>query len=221
MEDKPRIKVTAEPERKAGVDEAAPEKVGPPEHRWPAFIGRVLRILVRPSHEWDKVSKQDQKIASVLWPHVLVLILARAGAELIGHLLQDWSIGAALVDFAFSVLSWFVLVWIFAFASLSIASTRGSARLAATDAVRFAAYGLTPLFVVGILSVIPVPYVSQVADVVTMPYAFYVLSVGVVPMLRVPEKSAAAVAGLTNGLLLLLWALLPNLLALGLRALNK
>jgi hypothetical protein len=170
-------------------------------------------VLLRPTKAWERLSKEQLTLGEVLWPHVVVLILARGIAELIGNLLSGKSLGLSFGELAVAVVSWFVLVWVVAIASGSVASTRGGARLAANDAFSFGAYGLTPLFVVGVLSVIPLPYVSQAAGVLAMPYAFYVLSV--------KESESAAIAGLVCGTLLLAWALLPTLLALVLRAIGS
>lgn len=203
-----------------GPRDAAPSTSPPEGNPWGRFFARMMLILVRPTKAWDRLAKEEVGIGELLWPHALVLILARGCAELVGHLLEGWKLGAALADLAFGVLSWFVLVWVFSFVAGSVASTRGGARLAAGDAMRFGAYGLTPLFAVGMISVIPFPYVSQIAGVLAMPYAFYVLAVGVRPMLHVDDKDAAAVTGLVCGALVLAWALLPNLIGLILRAIG-
>jgi hypothetical protein len=217
---KPRIHVRSgetEPQDKAGSSARPPEPGSP----WAHFFARLGLVLLRPTKAWERLSKEQLTLGEVLWPHVVVLILARGIAELIGNLLSGKSLGLSFGELAVAVVSWFVLVWVVAIASGSVASTRGGARLAANDAFSFGAYGLTPLFVVGVLSVIPLPYVSQAAGVLAMPYAFYVLSVGVVPMLRVKESESAAIAGLVCGTLLLAWALLPTLLALVLRAIGS
>lgn len=196
---------------------APPVSTGP---SWGTFLARVLLVLTRPTKAWERLSREEVPIGELLWPHVVVLLLARGGAELVGRLLEGWTIGAALADFAMGVISWFVLVWVFSFVAGSLASTRGGARLAAGDALRFGAYGLTPLFVVGLIGLFPLPYVSQIAAVLAMPYAFYVLAVGVRPMLHVEDKEAAAVTGLMCGALVLAWALLPNLMGLIVRAIG-
>lgn len=188
---------------------------------WGRFFGRLIQVLLRPTKAWERIAGESVPIGEVLWPHAVLLILARAGAELIGHLLEGWGIGTALADFGLGVISWFVLLWVFAFVAGSVASARGRAGLAAGDALRFGAYGLSPLFAVGLLSVVPLPYVSQVAGVLAMPWAFYVLGVGVHPMLHVKDEQAAAVTGLVCGALVLAWALLPTLMGLILRAIAQ
>lgn len=199
-------------------DEARGTHQVPAGTPWGRFVTRLLQVLLRPSKTWERLAEEQVPIAEVLWPHAVFLILLRAGAELVGRLLEGWRLGPAMADFALGVVSWFVLLWVFAFVAASVASARGHAALAAGDALRFGSYGLSPLFAVGVLGVVPLPYVAQIAGVLAMPWAFYVLAVGVRPMLRVKDQDAAAVTGLICGALVLAWALLPNLMGLVLRA---
>jgi len=80
---------------------------------------------------------------------------------------------------------------------------------------------LTPLFAIGVLAVIPLPYVSAIADLVMMPYTFYVLAAGVVPALGVAENRAPTRVGLICGALLLLWSTMPTLIPLLVESLAK
>jgi hypothetical protein len=70
------------------------------------------------------------------------------------------------------------------------------------------------------LSVFPFPYVGPAAEALAMPYTFYVLAVGVTPMLGVAGDRAPGVVGMLNGALVLGWALLPTLLSASLIALG-
>ena len=110
-----------------------------------------------------------------------------------------------------SFFSWFALVWVFALAAGSIATTSG-AKMSAGSAIRFSIYGLTPLFAVGILAAIPLPHVAPIAELLAMPYAFYVLAVGVVPELGLSSEKAPGVVGKLCGALLILWSVMPTLL---------
>ena len=122
--------------------------------------------------------------------------------------------------FVLSFATWMGLIWLFAPIALTVASTRK----AAPDfghAFRFAAYGVTPFLVFGMLSVIPLPYVATIADAIALPWAFYVLSVGVVPMLGIPEDRAPAAVGLLTGALLIGGGVMPALLRMALQSLGK
>ena len=187
---------------------------------WSHFFGTVGKLLFRPTEAWKQINKTKAPLGSILWPHVVGLLLARGCAEFLGNLLQSQGLAVAFGQMASSALSWFVLIWIFAVAAASIAGSRGG-ELVVQDSFRFSAYALTPLFVIGILAVIPVPYLSRIADLLVMPYAFYVMAVGVVPMLRIPLEKAPGAIGLLTGTLVLLWAMIPTLLGEVLKFLQK
>ena len=193
-------------------------KVNEASGSWGHFFQNIGMLLLRPTAAWDDICKTKEDLSKVLWPHVLVLLLARGVADFFGNLIRGESLAVAMGQMVSSVLAWFVLIWLFALAAASIAGSRGGEL---TDSFRFSGYALTPLFVVGILAVVPVPYVSRIADLVVMPYAFYVLAVGTVPMLRIPSDKAPGAVGLLAGTMLILWALLPTLLGEVLKMLQK
>jgi hypothetical protein len=175
------------------------------------FLGRVLHILARPSDFWDEVSSLVTPMRHLMFPHLTVLIGIRAGAGFIGDLLQSAGFVASLGKMFTSFFSWFALVWVFALIAGSIATTSG-ARQSVGSAVRFSVYGLTPLFAVGILAAIPLPHVAPIAELLAMPYAFYVLAVGVISELGIPSDKAPGAVGKLCGALLILWSVMPTLL---------
>lgn len=187
---------------------------------WWRFFKRFSGVLLRPTHFWKKIDEEDLSSFEIWWPHVALLVLARAVSLFIGSLLGDTTIGTAILQFFGSIVSLGLVVLIFALVAGAIASARGS-RLDAQDALKFSAYGLTPFFVVGMLSVIPHPLVSTVADYVAMPYAFYVLATGVTPLLGNPPEKAAGTAGLICGALLICWGLIPQFLPVLIETLSK
>ena len=199
----------------AGAPPGPPPR--PPKGTWAGFFWRVFNVLGRPTAFWQSIRQDELTVGQVMWPHVVVLVLLRTTAGLFGNLLQHVPVGAAFGQFATGVVAWMLLVWLFAVVAGSIASVR-TARMALQDALRFAAFGLTPLFLVGILAVIPFPYVSPIAELLLMPYTFLVLAQGVAPALGVPADRAPAVVGMVCGALLVLWTVMPTLADLVLAA---
>lgn len=178
---------------------------------WSGFVGRVVKILLRPIVFWREIQDEEMSVRQVMFPHMIALIAVRSVAGFIGSLLQGHGLGAATGELLTSFLSWFALVWAFAAVAGSVASTSGG-RLSANDSLRFAAYALVPFFVVGIFAAIPLPHVAPIAELVAMPYAFYVLALGVEPLLGVPAERSAVVTGQLCGALLVLWSIMPTLL---------
>ncbi len=181
--------------------------------RWGRFVRRLLMVLVRPGAFWERTRSAEVSVSELMWPHVILLVGLRALAGFVGQLWRGAGFWASFANFASSFVSWFALVWVFAVVVGSIATARGG-KLAAQDPVRFAAFGLTPLFAVGMLAAIPLPYVAPIAELIAMPYTFHVLGLGAVPMLGLPVQKAPSFVGLTCGLLLILWGIMPTLVPL-------
>ncbi|OIP41843.1 MAG: hypothetical protein AUK47_05680 [Deltaproteobacteria bacterium CG2_30_63_29] len=188
--------------------------------RWSRFIKRMLKVLLRPGAFWEGLREEEIRLSEIMWPHILVVLGLRSIAEAAGRLLDGQSFVTGITVLASSFVSWMALVWVFAIVVGSVATARG-ARINAQDPLRYAAYALTPLFLVGVLATVPFPYVTRIAELIAMPYTFHVMGLGVVPLLGVSEKRAPAMVGLLCGLLLILWAIMPTLVPLVVETLTK
>jgi len=179
----------------------------------PSLIPDLFSVLVAPSAFWERPRALQGATAKPIWIHLAVLIGLRSVAGFGGALLRHGGFGAGFGQLVSGILSSFLMVWLFAAIVASVAATSGG-RANVRDAFRFAAYGLTPMFAIGVLAVVPLPYVSPIADLALMPYTFYVLAVGVVPALGVSVERAPGRTGIICGALLLLWTVMPALIPL-------
>ncbi|MFT7625181.1 MAG: hypothetical protein ACI9WU_004372 [Myxococcota bacterium] len=215
MADSEKQTVVSRPSQRTEVPDPEPEVERGPLDRagtqWSRFAARLLDVLLRPQRFWRDVRREEIAIRELLFPHLVILIGVLAGAGFIGQLLGDAGFGSAVGQLVTSFVSWFAMVGVFAIVAGSIASAKG-ARLSMSDSMRYAAYGLTPLFVVGVFSAIPLPHVAPIAGLIAMPWAFYVLSAGVVPCLGISTERSAPIAGLMCGATLILWTIMPTLL---------
>ena len=64
----------------------------------------------------------------------------------------------------------------------------------------------------GIISCIPVLWLTTVLDIIAMPWAFLIMGSGVYHYLREKPEHLAMVTALLCGLLLILWTVLPMLI---------
>ena len=98
--------------------------------------------------------------------------------------------------------------------SLIVMASSGlsGAKLSFDRATRFVGYSLTPMFFVGIIGIIPLPYISTICDLLAMPWAFVVMGTGILPFLKVETPHAPTLTALLCGLLLCLWGGLPILI---------
>ncbi len=188
-------------------DAAAAARSG---RRWTRFGRRLAVVLFRPGSFWQGVRDERITVGELMWPHILFLISLRSLAGLVGAILAGASLGSAAAGFVSGFASWLILVWVFALAA-GIAATASGGRINAHDPLRYAAYGLAPLFIVGMLGAVPLPFVAPAADLVAMPWTFYVLGRGAIPMLGMRPDRAPGAVGLLCGVLLVLWGVMPTL----------
>ena len=197
----------------AGPPRGATPPGGPRRDGGPSFFFDLFGVLAGPTTFWSRRTATAPASSRPIWLHLLVLVGLRSAAGFGGALLRGAGLGASLGQLFSSLLSSFVMVWLFA-AVVAFVSAGATGRATIRDSFRYAAYGLTPLFMIGILAVIPLPYVSAIADLVMMPYTFYVLAAGVVPALGVAESRAPTRVALICGALLVLWSTMPTLIPL-------
>ena len=183
------------------------------------FIARATKLLLRPSTFWQSLGDRPVTVSEVVWPHMVLLVAARAIANMVGAMLGGAGIGTSLTVLFTSFISCFAAVWAFGFAAMTIASMKGG-KAGLSDGIVFAGYAVTPMLVFSIVTLIPVKYVQLVADILMLPYAFHVLSLGVGTQLGIPEGRVATAVAQLCGALLVIWQLMPNLLPAIVRAVS-
>ncbi len=190
-------------------DDAAPSES--PEG-FGRFLARLFRVMLRPTRFWvDLRQSGPPPLSAVLWPHLVLLILVRSGADFVGGVLDPTvDLAGAITKALGALIGWILLPVSLAFVGSVIGGT-GGGTTSFRRSLAFAGYGLTPLFIAGSLAVIPVPLVAQAAEMLAMPYTFYVLAVGVQPMLGVEQGRLAGAVGLVNGAVVLIWSALSLL----------
>lgn len=187
------------------------EVVEPTGTPWQRLFRRLVMVLLRPSRFWAELQTEELTIKEMLFPHVALLLVVRGVAGLVGDLMGGVGVGSAVLGLLSSMLGWFGLIWLLAIAASTLAGV-GGGRLSPLHGLRLSAYGLTPLFVAGVLAAVPLRQVAPVAELVAMPWAFYVMAHGVVPCLGVKDKRAITLIAQLNGLTLVLWSVLPTVL---------
>ncbi|MBO4351703.1 MAG: YIP1 family protein, partial [Proteobacteria bacterium] len=117
----------------------------------------------------------------------------------------------ALILGASEIILIFALVWGMSLIISGVGALSGH-KGGIDRAVRFVGYSVTPLLVIGIISCIPVLWLTTVLDVIAMPWAFIIMGSGVYYYLREKPERSAIVTSLLCGLLLILWTVLPLLI---------
>ena len=176
------------------------------------FFIDFASVLARPSSFWKGQAAHPASLFNVYFPHLALLVVLRMAAFFIGGMLRAGSAPAALwVQTAAQGFLIFLLVWIMALAVAATTAVSG-AGFRFDRALRFVAYGITPMLFVGIVGVIPLPYLPQICDLLAMPWAFVTMGCALLPYLNVKPSHAPVLSSLYCGLLLCLWGALPMLI---------
>ena len=176
------------------------------------FLADFFLILTRPGTFWQNQDKHPATLGQLFFPHLTLLIALRTLATTAGSLINSEA-GAKQVLIQ-SLSQAFLIFVLLGLMSLIVMASSGlsGAKLSFDRATRFVGYSLTPMFFVGIIGIIPLPYISTICDLLAMPWAFVVMGTGILPFLKVETPHAPTLTALLCGLLLCLWGGLPILI---------
>ena len=176
------------------------------------FLFDLFKILTRPGTFWKEQDAHPASIGQLHFPHLVVLVGLRAIALFVGKLLQPESDAVSvLVHVLFQIVLMFVSIWTLALLISGILSLGGGG-FHYERSLRYVGYAVTPMLFVGIIQIIPIPWMGIACELLAMPWAFVVLGAGVLPYLKVRAERAPTFAGLFCGLMLCVWSLLQLLL---------
>jgi hypothetical protein len=161
------------------------------------LVDRVKKILVSPKTEWDAISAEATTNQQLVVGYVLPLAAVAAVAAFIGQVFIGMSVPlmgtvrigivAGLVGLVFSVVMAVVMVFVVAFIADALAPSFGGQKNMA-QAVKVAAYSYTPVWVVGILAVIPA---LGLLVVLAALYAIYLMYLGLPKLMKAPQEKSA------------------------------
>jgi hypothetical protein len=143
---------------------------------------RVQGIILKPKEEWEKIKAEPATVADIFKSYLMIIAAIPAVAQFLGY----WLIGLSLpfrghirMSFGFSlgraIVSYILLlasVFILALIINALAPTFSS-RPNQINALKLAAYSLTPYFVAGIFYIIPVLSVLVFVAGLYSLYVFY------------------------------------------------
>ena len=176
------------------------------------FFYDFVFILTRPESFWKAQELHPVTLGQLIWPHLVILVVLRMIAVFVGGILMSEPvISTVLIQTLMQGFLIFVLVLIFALLISGISALTG-AGFQLDKGIRFSGYCITPILLMGIISIIPVPYLGIVCDMLAMPWAFVVLGAGVLPYLKIKPERSPSLTGLFCGILVILWSVLPLLI---------
>ncbi|HEX9006486.1 MAG TPA: Yip1 family protein, partial [Bacteroidota bacterium] len=151
-----------------------------------SLVDRAKNIIVTPKTEWQVVAGETPNIQQIILGYVLPLALIPAVATILGGLLfrsgiffsMSYYIATALVAFVANVIGVFVTAFVIDFLAPNFGSEKGLGR-----AVQLVAYSYTPMWVAGILNIIP--GLGIIAALVGL-YGIYLMYLGLPLLMKTP-----------------------------------
>jgi len=156
-------------------------------------VNRAKNMIVTPKTEWDVVAAEPTPPAQVVTGYVLPLAAAYALASFIGlaifaGLLGGFAgVGAALIGAIYHLVMAIVSVFVLGFIIDALAPTFSGTK-SFDQAIKVAAYSYTPVWVFGLLTIIPI--LGWLAVLVGVIYALYLLYLGLPRLMRAPQDKA-------------------------------
>ncbi|MCU7932579.1 MAG: YIP1 family protein [Candidatus Thiodiazotropha sp. (ex Codakia rugifera)] len=183
-----------------------------------SLIARVRAILLKPQQTWPEIAVEPASISSIYRNYVLILAALPALGMLIGTALFGIKVpmmgtihvgfGALLIQAILSYTVSLLMIYLMAVVIESLAPTFGGIR-DRLQGLKTAAYALTPVWVVGVLHILPgLGALVALLGLAAAVYAIYLIKLGLPETMKCPkEKSlgytaAVVVIGIVLGLVL-------------------
>ena len=162
------------------------------------LIDRAKNILLTPKTEWDAIAADTTPTPGLITGYVLPLAAVAGVAAFIGQVFVGFSVPfmgtvrisilSGLIALVFSLAMAVAMVFVVGFIADALAPTFG-AQKNMNQAVKVAAYSYTPLWVVGILAIIPA---LGILGLIAALYAFYLMYLGLPKLMKAPQEKAVA-----------------------------
>jgi len=167
-------------------------------------VDRVRNILVTPKTEWPVIAAEPATVGSIFKSYVLIVALLPLVGALLGGLLFSGGllIVPAIIAYAIGLAVLYVV------ALIADALAPGfDGRKDSVSAMKLVAYAATPQWIAGFFSFIP--GLNIIVGLIGFAYAAYLLYLGSMATMRVPESKAAAY----TIVLILIWIVLGMFVA--------
>jgi hypothetical protein len=161
-----------------------------------ALVDRAKNIIITPKTEWEVVAAETSPHMPVLTGYVLPLAAVAALAAFIGLVFVGTSflgttvrlgIGAGIAGMVMNVVMAVAMVLVLGFIIDALAPTFGGQKNF-SQAVKVAAYSYTPVWIVGILAIVPA---LGLLGILAAIYAVYLLFLGLPRVMKAPQDKAA------------------------------
>jgi hypothetical protein len=161
------------------------------------LVDRAKAIIMSPKTEWDVIAAEATPNQQLIVGYVLPLAAVAAVAAFIGQVLIGVSVPflgtmktgfvAGLVGLVFGVVMAVVMVFVVGIIADTLAPSFGGQKNL-PQALKVAAYSYTPVWIVGILAIIPA---LGILVLLAGLYAIYLMYLGLPKLMKAPQEKAA------------------------------
>jgi hypothetical protein len=147
-------------------------------------VDRAKNICVSPDSEWMVIAGETTALSALITNYVLPLAGLSAVGAFVGAVVSGLSIVGGLGVGVMSLISSVVGVVVVAFVIDAVAPTFGVPK-SFDRASKVAAYSPTPVWVAGVLQILP--YLGRLVGFLAAIYALYLLYLGLLRVMRAPQ----------------------------------
>jgi hypothetical protein len=163
------------------------------------IVNRVQQIILKPKEEWLKIKEEKTTLVELFTSYAIILLAVPAIAQFIGNSLvgrkipfAGWyrmGIGSGLLYAVLFYVFSLVSVYVIGIVINALAPTFSS-KSDATNAMKLAVYSMTPMWVAGVLYIIP--FLGWLVIIAGL-YGIYILYLGFAcPMMDTPKEKVVA-----------------------------
>lgn len=177
------------------------------------IVDRVKRILMSPTTEWPVIAAETTPTQTLITGYVLPLAAISAAAHFIGQSLIGTTlfgttyrtpIATGLGLAVWAVIMAVVGVFLCAYIINAFAPTFGATK-SDTQALKVAAYSFTPVWVLGVVQILPVLGMLMLFGAI---YAVYLMYLGLGILMKAPEDKAIGYTAVVIIVVIVVWFVL-------------
>jgi hypothetical protein len=186
---------------------------------------RIPSIILRPKDEWRKIKAEPATVGGLFGSYAVILAAVPPLSEFVGRVFigeripfigwYRYGVGEAIGRAALTYLFSLATVLLFAL-SIDLLAPNFSSKRSLPNALKLAVYSMTPVWLSGILSLVPsLGILSLLAGL----YGFYILFLGFeTPLMDTPKEKVPPYFGISlviaAALFLVFWVILKALFAI-------
>jgi hypothetical protein len=152
-----------------------------------SLIDRAKNMIMSPKTEWQAVAAEEPNVAGIITGYVIPLLLIPAVASFIGYGFiglgfiksTSWGLYHGVTQFVLGLIGVYITAMVVNMLAPSFGSEKNMGR-----AMQLIAYSYTPMWVFGILYIIPtLSFIPMLAGI----YSLYVLYLGLPVTMKTPQ----------------------------------